>query len=185
MSYLNTGVEPTRWGTAHASIVPYQAFRTRDDEYFIVGGATDQFFAMICDRIGLPQLAKDPRFLANSDRVVNRNVLIELLSERFRQRTLQELLDDFDGASLPYGPVNTFERVFAHPQVLHNEMILDLDHEQYGRVRVMGPPVKMGASSVCHTAPPVLGEHTEQVLAQVLNLDRYRLAELRDLGVIE
>ncbi|KAL2414722.1 Acyl-CoA transferase [Exophiala dermatitidis] len=121
-TWLNTGQEAKRWGTSHPSIVPYQAFSAKD-AFFVLGAVNNRQFEILCERLGLTELSTDTRFLTNNDRVRNRDQLIPLLNERFSSQPVKKWLEVFEGSGMPYGPINTIEKVFDHPQSAAREMV--------------------------------------------------------------
>ncbi|XP_062922777.1 succinate--hydroxymethylglutarate CoA-transferase isoform X2 [Mobula hypostoma] len=114
-NYLSGGKEAKRWGTAHESIVPYQAFKTKDG-YLVVGTGNDQQFAIVCKILSLPALSEEPRYKTNKLRVQNRGDLIDVLSARFSEKTTQEWLQLFEGSGIPYGPINSIQEALSEPQ---------------------------------------------------------------------
>ncbi|XP_036594571.1 succinate--hydroxymethylglutarate CoA-transferase isoform X2 [Trichosurus vulpecula] len=136
-NYLIGGKEAKRWGTAHGSIVPYQAFRTKDG-YLVVGAGNDQQFVTICKILNLPTLISDSRYKSNHLRVQNRKELLTILSARFVEEMTSTWLRLFEGSGIPYGPINSVREVFAEPQVLHNGLIMEMDHPTVGRISVPG-----------------------------------------------
>uniref|UniRef100_A0A8C3JHK3 Succinyl-CoA:glutarate CoA-transferase n=1 Tax=Calidris pygmaea TaxID=425635 RepID=A0A8C3JHK3_9CHAR len=115
-NYLNFKIEAKRWGTAHGSIVPYQAFKTKDG-YIVVGAGNDQQFVTVCKILNLPEVSKDSRYKTNTLRVQNRKELIDILSTRFSEKATMEWLQLFEGSGVPYGPINNMQQVFSDPQV--------------------------------------------------------------------
>ncbi|XP_059840501.1 succinate--hydroxymethylglutarate CoA-transferase isoform X4 [Hypanus sabinus] len=124
-NYLSGGKEAKRWGTAHESIVPYQAFKTKDG-YLVVGAGNDQHFAIVCKILSLPALSEEPRYKTNKLRVQNRGELIDVLSARFSEKTTQEWLQLLEGSGIPYGPINSIQQAFSEPQTL-----LDMKNLKY------------------------------------------------------
>uniref|UniRef100_A0A9J7ZDN8 Succinyl-CoA:glutarate-CoA transferase n=3 Tax=Cyprinus carpio TaxID=7962 RepID=A0A9J7ZDN8_CYPCA len=143
-NYLNAGIEASRWGTAHGSIVPYQV-------------------------LSMNGLAESPKYKINKLRVQHRKELLQILSERFMQETTGEWLRRFEGTGVPCGPINNIQQVFANPQVAHNGLILEMDHPTSGRIAVPGPAVRFSSfESGNPMPPPVIGQHTVQVLRDTL-----------------
>ncbi|CAG0913580.1 unnamed protein product [Notodromas monacha] len=167
-SYLNAGVISERRGTAHESVVPYQSFKCRDGMWLTVGAGSDHHFKKFSSVILQPDLGTDPRFITNADRVRNRDELMQVLCEVFAEKTLDEWLSLFDGSGLPYGPVNSMDRVFADPQVVHLGMERSVEHPIAGTVKFVGPAVRY-SEAVCdvRSAPPTLGQHTDSVLSSL------------------
>lgn len=177
-SYLNANMEAHRWGTAHPTIVPYQAFKTKDDLFLTIGGGNNKQFKVLCDTISLSSLPDDPKFMHNENRLANRDELIDILATRISKKTRDEWLHLLEGSGIPYGPINNMEQVFSNPQVLHNNMIMEIDHPGINdKIKVPGTPVrysKSGSNTNC-TPPPLLGQHTREVLKE--------LADCSDLDV--
>ncbi|XP_038665853.1 succinate--hydroxymethylglutarate CoA-transferase isoform X2 [Scyliorhinus canicula] len=136
-NYLTGRKEAKRWGTAHESIVPYQAFETKDG-YLVVGTGNDQQFSVVCKILSLPSLSQEPRFKTNKLRVQNRRELIGILCARFRDKTTQNWLELFEGSGVPYGPINSIQQAFSEPQVIQNDLILEMDHPTAGNIAVPG-----------------------------------------------
>ncbi len=183
MNYLVSGELPRRYGNAHPNVVPYQAFATADG-WVAIGVGNDAQFRRFCEVIGRPELADDPRFRTNSDRVVNRGALIPILEEVFKTRTTAEWIEALTAAELPCGPINTIDKVFQHPQVLHRRMLEEIDHPTAGRLKLVGIPYKFSETPLSiRRHPPTLGEHTEEVLRE-LGYSEAEVAALRAEGAI-
>ncbi len=183
-NYLLAGIIPQRAGSHHPSIVPYQAFKAKDI-YVTVGAANDELFRKLCNVLDIPEVAKDPRFRTNPDRVKNRDPLEEILQERIKTKTAAEWFQILSSAGVPCGPVNTLDRVFQDPQVLHRKMVEEVDHTRAGRIRLVGLPVKFtDTPAEIRTPPPVLGEHTQEVLQGLLGYDPAQIEKLREEGAI-
>jgi formyl-CoA transferase len=183
-NYLVEGNIPRRWGNAHPSIVPYQSFRTADG-YLVVGVASEGIWRRFCQAIGRAEWADDSRFEKNSNRVENRGVLIAAVSEIFLGRETDAWLKLLNEAEVPCAPVQTVDQVFKAPQVLHREMLVQVEHPTAGTVRMAGIPVKFSATPASvRLPPPLLGQHTEEVLALWLGVDGKEIAELKGKAVI-
>ncbi|XP_054846724.1 succinate--hydroxymethylglutarate CoA-transferase isoform X2 [Eublepharis macularius] len=183
-NFLNCKTEPKRWGTAHASIVPYQAFKTKDG-YIVVGAGNDQQFSTVCKILNLSQISSDSRYKNNKERVMNRKELIEVLSARFLEKETTEWLELFEGSGVPYGPINSMQQVFSDPQVLHNELIMEMDHATAGKIAVPGPAVRYSHFEVSRpTPPPLVGQHTVDVLKTALGYKDDTIQELLTSRVI-
>jgi crotonobetainyl-CoA:carnitine CoA-transferase CaiB-like acyl-CoA transferase len=166
--YLATGEVVERLGSAHPSGAPYQAFRGADGQWFVFSAVPQHLWARLCTLIDRPDLAGDPRFQANADRVAHRKLLEAELTVAFRRRPAAAWLAEFDRAGIPAGPVNTLDQVFADPQVAARQMVLELEHPTVGRHRVLGIPVKLSGTPGAVRAPaPTLGQHTEEVLREL------------------
>lgn len=184
-NYLIGGKEASRWGTAHESIVPYEAFPTKDG-YFTLGAGSDAQFKHLCALIDLPELANDRKFLTNKDRVKNRKELIDILRKEFICKTNKEWSEKFDNASFPNGPVNDLKRTFEDRHVKAIELVKEVDHLTAGKIRVVGPPVGYsGGGNEIRIPPPALGEHTNEVLREVLSYGKQKIEFLRRNNVVK
>lgn len=184
MNYLTTGVSPKRLGNAHPNIVPYQAFPTADGDLILTVG-NDSQFRKFCEVAGHPEWGTDPRFASNGQRVAHRVELIPLIRQVTVFRTTAEWVGVLEAAGVPCGPVNDLAQVFADPQVIARGLRIDLPHPLAGSTPQVASPLRLSASPVEYRqAPPLLGEHTERVLAEVLGLDVSQIAALRSQGVI-
>jgi formyl-CoA transferase len=163
-NYLCSGVVPQRWGNAHASIVPYQAFATADD-YIVIAVGNDGQWQRLCKVLGKPEWKTDPRFATNPQRVAHRNTLVPLIEEILLRKPAAEWLTALEAHDVPAAPVNTIDKVFADPQVLAREMLIEMPHPTAGVVRMAGTPIKLSATPAqMKLPPPLLGEHNEEVL---------------------
>jgi crotonobetainyl-CoA:carnitine CoA-transferase CaiB-like acyl-CoA transferase len=184
LNYLNTGRVPERLGNAHPNIVPYQDFPTSDG-YVIIAVGNDAQFSRLCAAAGLPELAADPRFSSNKQRVENRAALIERLSAVMRQRTTERWIADLERVGVPCGPINTIDAVFADPQVQARGMRVDLPHPIAGEVSLVANPLRLSETPVSYrSAPPLLGADTHEVLAQKLGLSQTDIEALAARKVI-
>ncbi|KAJ2725947.1 hypothetical protein GGI07_000875 [Coemansia sp. Benny D115] len=176
-NYLVGGQEARRWGTRHPSIAPYEVFPTRDGS-ICLGAGNDGQFVSLCKRLNRPELISEPRFRSNSDRVANRKELLEILNAEFSARTTKELLDLLEGSGLPFGPVNNIKQTFEHPQLVARGVVRQVDHPLVGTVSVVGPAVEYSGDTVdVRSPPPLLGQHTEEVLRQVIGYNDHQMAE--------
>jgi formyl-CoA transferase len=183
-NYLCSGRVPERWGNAHASIVPYQAFQASDGHLILAVG-NDQQWQRFCAAAGVPAWAEDPRFSTNPSRVAHREALVPQLECLFRRKTVAEWLRLCAEADVPAGPVNTLDRVFSDPQALARGMLVEMPHPTAGTVRLTGTPLHLSETPAqMRLPPPLLGEHTHEVLARLLGLDERAIAELRRDGVV-
>ena len=183
-NYLVEGNIPRRWGNAHPSIVPYQSFKTADG-YLVIGVASEGIWRRFCQAIGRTEWADDSRFEKNSTRVENRSMLIGLLVEIFLSRSTDEWLKLLNSAEVPCAPVQTVDQVFKAPQVLHREMLVEVEHPTAGTVRMAGIPVKFSATPASvRLPPPLLGQHTEEVLTSWLGMGSEAINELKKNDVV-
>ena len=184
-NYLVGGRIPRRLGTAHPNSVPYQVFPT-EDGFIIIAANNDGQFERLCETAGTPELLEDPDFSSNALRVNNRDRLIPKIEAVTRTRTTAAWMAALEAAGVPCAPVNTLDQVFADPQVQARGMQIRMPHPLAGEdVRLVGSPVRLSRTPVSYRrAPPTLGEHTDEVLAEVLGLDESERAALREEGVI-
>ena len=182
MNYLIAGRAPKRMGNAHANIVPYQVFDASDGQFVLAVGNDGQF-AKFCEAAG-QAFHQEPRFRTNDDRVRNRDVLVPLLAAVLKQRPLAQWIALFEPLGIPVGPINNLSQVFEHPQVRSREMKMDLPHPLSGTVPTVANPIKMSATPLRYeAAPPLLGQHTSEVLANA-GVDATEIDRLRAAGVI-
>ena len=178
LNYMTSGVAPKRAGNAHQNLVPYQVFACADGHLIVAVGNDSQFKAY-CQVIGRPGLSDDIRFKTNSNRVINREVLVPMLVDAMRTQERNYWLDALEKVGVPAGPINTIDQVYQDPQVQAREMMLDLPHAAAGHAPVGASPLRLSGSPVAYRhAAPLLGEHTEVVLRERLGLSE---AEIRQL----
>jgi crotonobetainyl-CoA:carnitine CoA-transferase CaiB-like acyl-CoA transferase len=165
-SYLLTGTVPRRHGNGHPAIVPFEVFATSDGSVMVCAG-NDRQFRKLCELFEVPELATDVRFATNPARVTNRAVLTPLLERHFALYATDDLVGAAERAGVPIGPVNTLDTVFEHPQVAAREMLIAMEHPAVGMVQQVGFPIKFGRTPASlQYPPPLLGEHTEEVLRE-------------------
>ncbi|MBC3412248.1 CoA transferase [Pseudomonas sp. SWRI51] len=184
MNYLATGTPPRRLGNAHPNIVPYQDFPTADGDFILTVGNDGQFrkFAEVA---GQPQWADDPRFATNKQRVANRAELIPLIRQATVFKTTAEWVAALELAGVPCGPINDLAQMFQDPQVLARGLAVNLPHPLAGSVPQVASPIRLSETPVEYRhAPPLLGEHTEAVLGDLLGLGAGDVQRLRDAGVV-
>ncbi|MGH2349849.1 MAG: CaiB/BaiF CoA transferase family protein, partial [bacterium] len=180
--FFATGENPGRLGSAHPSIVPYQAFATADG-YLNVAVGSEAIWGRFCEVVD-PALAADDRYRTNPDRVTHRRALIGHLESIFRRKTTDEWTHLLGRAGVPHGPILTMADVFSHPQVLHRHMLVELDHVAAGPIKQTGVPVKLSETPArIRTAPPTLGQHTEAILRE-LEYSPAEIAEFRAERVV-
>ena len=189
-NYLVSGKVPGRLGNAHQNIVPYQVFETAAavdgrQDHIILAVGNDSQFAKFCDVAGRPELARDARFARNQDRVRNREVLVPLLEAVMKQRAKGDWLAALETAKVPCGAINNLAEVFADPQVRQRGMVDRWDHPLAPGLRLVASPINLSATPVrTDLPPPLLGQHTGQVLAELLRRTPTEVADLRDRKVI-
>jgi crotonobetainyl-CoA:carnitine CoA-transferase CaiB-like acyl-CoA transferase len=182
-NYLVTRQAPKRAGNAHQNIVPYQVFAVADGHMILAVG-NDAQFQRFCQVAGCPELASDPRFTRNAERVRHRELLIPLLAERLSQRPRAEWLAALDAAKVPCGPINHLDDVFADPQVQARQMTQRVAHPLNDALELVASPMKLSATPArLRRPPPLLGQHTDEVLAE-LGLDAEAVKRLRTRGVV-
>ena len=182
-NYLVTRKAPGRVGNAHQNIVPYQVFEVADG-HLIVAVGNDGQFARFCTVAGCPELAVDARFARNAGRVRHRDTLVPLLAQLLRQRTRADWLAALEEAKVPCGPINDLAEVFADPQVIERGMKVAMAHPHTDRLELVASPMKLSATPAqLRRAPPLLGQHTDEVLAE-LGLCADRRADLRARGIV-
>lgn len=181
-NYLASGKEPVRMGSAHPSIVPYQAFQAKD-KYFILAVGNDAIWKRFCKALDL-DFVNDPKYAVNEMRVKHREELNQFLKNLFKQKNAFEWLDILQQERVPCGMINSMGEVINHPQVIHRKMIVELPHPTIGKVRVPGNPINFSLSPIQYqSAPPLLGQHTEEVLKE-LGYSEEDIKNLVDTGVV-
>ena len=183
-NYFATGTPPKRIGNLHPNIVPYQPFHTADGEVIIACG-NDNLYRKLCEAAGCLELAEDPRFASNGKRVENRVELTRLLQQIFARRSTREWLQLLEAAGVPNGPINDVAQVFEEPQVRARGVRVELDHPVAGKLSTVASPMRFSATPLEHRVPPpLLGEHTDEVLRAVLGKGAPEIARLRAEGAI-
>lgn len=171
LNYLMSGRNPSRPGNAHPNIVPYQSFRTADGAMTIAVG-NDAQFARLCAALELPEVADDPRHARNEGRVAHRQELVQALQARLLERPTAFWLERLEARGIPAGPINTLQQAFADPQVVHRGLRIDLPHPTLGSAPGVRCPLRMSGAEVgAGTAPPPLGWHTAEILAELEGMD--------------
>ncbi|POR36563.1 Succinate--hydroxymethylglutarate CoA-transferase [Tolypocladium paradoxum] len=203
-SCLISGKRDTgRWGTAHrkyrriqpmppptiahpssASIVPYRSFKTKDGD-ILFGGGNDRLFGVLCDGLGRPQWKDDAKFKTNADRVANRVELEAEIEAVSQQKTTQEWLETFEGSGMPYAAVNDVQDTLNHEHTKARDMVVEMEHEACGPIKMVNTPVKFSESQpTIRSVPPMLGQHTDEVLSEHLGLSESDIAGLKKQGVV-
>jgi crotonobetainyl-CoA:carnitine CoA-transferase CaiB-like acyl-CoA transferase len=184
MNYLSTGENPPRLGNQHPNISPYQEFPTKDG-YLILAVGNDPTFARFCENTGLAHLLTDERFATNPSRVANRDLVTATLTPVMKTLTTTEWVDKLEALKIGCGPINTLEQVFADPHVVAREMVVEMTHGSGEVVKVIANPVKMSATPADYrSAPPILGEHSEHVLCDILGMSAAEVVALRERGIV-
>ncbi|KAJ2622805.1 hypothetical protein GGI25_002692 [Coemansia spiralis] len=174
-NYLVGGREATRWGTKHPSIAPYEVFATKDGSVCIGAGNNIQFTAL-CRRLGRPELAEHPKFHSNAARVANREELVAVINQVLAKKTTSETLEFLDNSGLPFGPVNNIQQTFEHPQLKARRVVQEIDHPFAGKIKLVGPAVEYSESEAAiRLPPPMLGQHTGEVLRSVLGYSDHQI----------
>ena len=183
-NYLISGVPPKSWGNASPNIVPYQTFKASDG-WIIVATGNDSQFRHFVEAGGQAMLADDPRFTSNPERVTHRELLVPLLQSMVAQKTKQEWISLLEAAGVPCGPINNFQEVFENEQVQARGLKMTLAHPLAGQVPLVRSPMRLSKTPVVEkSAPPLLGEHTREILQKDLGMDDAKIAHLEALGII-
>jgi formyl-CoA transferase len=183
-NYLNSGKAPKRMGNAHANIVPYQTFACADGHIIVATGNDSQYqkFVEVGQR---PELATDERFATNPLRVKNRDVLVPILAEMVKTKTRDEWIDQLEAVGVPCGPINDLHDVFENPQVKARGIKMEMPHPTAGTVKLVRSPMRLSATPTApDRAPPLLGEHTGEVLKDVLGYDDAKVQALKEKGIV-
>jgi crotonobetainyl-CoA:carnitine CoA-transferase CaiB-like acyl-CoA transferase len=166
-SYFATGVIPHPLGSGHPTIVPYQAFKAKD-AYINIAAGNDQLWEKFCKATGLEKIIKNPRFATNAKRVENRDDVVKIIGEIIKDKYVEEWIQILRDTGVPCGPIYNMENLFSDPQVLHRNMVKELEHPKVGKIKVTGVPIKLSDTpGEILTAPPVLGQHTNEILTSL------------------
>ncbi len=183
-NYLADGKLPAQMGTAYTALTPYQTFHTKTKDFALAVGS-EKLWKTFCPAIGHPELMDDPRYSVNPQRTKNRTALIETLQAIFMERTFEEWEAVLLGSGIPFGALNNIAQLVEHPQVKARGSMVDIDHPKIGKTRVVGPVAKLSETpATIRRLSPSLGEHTAEVLRDLLGMDAAAIAALRADGVI-
>lgn len=183
-NYLVGGLEPKRYGNAHPNLSPYEVFRARD-RWFVLAAGNERQWGVFCRAIGRPDLEHDPRFATNGARVPNQKELSPILAEIFCTRDADEWLAILEEAGIPCGPINSAADVFHHPQAEARQLVLEADHPTAGTVRFPGFPYKLsGTPASVRYPPPMLGQHTDEILTELLGFSPEQVADYHQRGIV-
>jgi crotonobetainyl-CoA:carnitine CoA-transferase CaiB-like acyl-CoA transferase len=184
MNYLATGENPARLGNQHPNIAPYQVFPTQDG-HIVLSVANDPTFKRFCEAFNLTYMLEDPRFITNAARVGNRQLVTDTLTPVMMQHPTSWWIERLEALKIGCGPINKLSQVFEDPHVVARNMVLEMAHTSGQTVKVIANPVKLSETPADYRLPPpLLGEHTDAVLADRLGLDADALAALRAKNVI-
>jgi crotonobetainyl-CoA:carnitine CoA-transferase CaiB-like acyl-CoA transferase len=184
-NYFATGKNPPRMGSAHPSIVPYQGFECGDGRHLLVACGNDRLWEMMCDAIGLKGMKVDLRFTSNELRVANRGVLLPMLEAEFLRKPRDEWMAALQAVGFPCAPVYLLDELFSDPQVIERGMVREVEHPTAGRIKQVGPVLKMsGNPCVMGDAPPTLGQHTDQVLRELAGYNESEIKALHEKGAV-
>ncbi|KAI9050846.1 hypothetical protein LZ554_004965 [Drepanopeziza brunnea f. sp. 'monogermtubi'] len=184
-SCLISGQKDTgRWGTAHPSIVPYQSYKTKDGD-ILFGGGNDRLFGILSDGLGHPEWKTDPRFAINAQRVTNRIELDGSIEAITKTKTTKEWLDVFEGSGMPYSAVNDVQGTLNHEHILARGMVQEMEHKACGPIKMVNTPVQYSESKPSiRSVPPMLGEHTDEILRDNLGLSKSEIEALKAEGAV-
>ncbi len=183
LNYFVSGKVPQRLGNGHPNIVPYQVFACKGG-YLILAVANDSQFKSFCQAVGKPEWAEDERFKVGAQRGANRELICGMVAELMLRRTMHEWIELLEAHNVPCGPINNIDQVFEDPQVQHRGMRVEMQHPR-GEVALLASPMRFADTPVTYeVAPPLLGQHTREVLRQVLGYSDERIAALHEQGVV-
>jgi crotonobetainyl-CoA:carnitine CoA-transferase CaiB-like acyl-CoA transferase len=184
MSYLAAGVVPGRLGNAHPNIVPYQVFATADG-HLILAISNDNQFRNFAKLAGIAEVAADPRYAKNAERVANREAVVAMLKPIFTTKTTAEWIKALESANIPCGPINSIDQVFADPHAIARGLTVAMEHPVAGKLDLVASPLRLEKTPPEYRLPPpLLGQHTDEILAEMLELDGDARAQLRAGGII-
>jgi formyl-CoA transferase len=183
-NYLIGGEPPKRMGNAHPNVVPYQTFPTRDGDLILAIGNDNQF-RKFCEAAGMPKVGVDPRFADNASRIANREACIAAIAPAMKTKTTAEWIAALDPIGVPCGPINRLDQVYDDPQVRHRGMKIEVAHPLADAVPLVANPIKYSRTPLeCDTPPPLLGQHTDEVLREMLGKTESEIGELRAKKIV-
>ncbi|MFA9495173.1 MAG: CaiB/BaiF CoA transferase family protein [Candidatus Bathyarchaeota archaeon] len=184
-SYFANGEVPPRMGGAHPSIVPYQTFEAGDGKFLLVAGGNDRLFKILCEVMDMEHLVVDPMYVSNTVRVENREILVPIIQERLLTKPRDVWLSKLMESGFPCAPVNAMDEVFSDPQLLHRNMLVTMDHPKIGKIKQIGAPLKFSDTPLkLELPPPMLGQHTDEVLVKLCGYSEDEVAALKKNNVV-
>ena len=184
-SYFANGEVPPRMGGAHPSIVPYQTFEAGDGKFLLVAGGNDRLFKILCEVMDIEHLVVDPMYVSNTVRVENREILVPIIQERLLTKPRDVWLSKLMESGFPCAPVNAMDEVFSDPQLLHRNMLVTMDHPKIGKIKQIGAPLKFSDTPLkLELPPPMLGQHTDEVLIKLCGYSEDEVAALKKNNVV-
>jgi formyl-CoA transferase len=183
-NYFHSGTVPRRWGNAHPNLLPYEVFATADG-HLILGAGNDSQWTSFCAAAEQPELASDPRFRTMPDRIRSRAALIPIVQEIMKRRSSRDWIERLEAANVPCGPINNYREVFEDPQVKHRGLKIETSHPLSGSMAGVASPMRFSETPVGYdTPPPLLGQHTREVLCDVLGMSDPELDRLAARKII-
>ncbi len=184
-SYFANGEVPPRMGGAHPSIVPYQTFEAGDGKFLLVAGGNDRLFKILCEVMDMEHLVTDPMYVSNTVRVENREILVPIIQEKLLTKPRDAWLSKLMESGFPCAPVNAMDEVFSDPQLLHRNMLVTMDHPKIGKIKQIGAPLKFSDTPLkIELPPPMLGQHTDEVLVKLCGYSEDEVATLKKNNVV-
>jgi len=184
-SYFANGEVPPRMGGAHPSIVPYQTFEAGDGKFLLIAGGNDRLFKILCEVMDMEHLVVGPMYVSNTVRVQNMEILVSIIQERLLTKPRDVWLSKLMESGFPCAPVNTMDEVFSDPQLLHRNMLVTMDHPKIGKIKQIGAPLKFSDTPLkLELPPPMLGQHTDEVLVKLCGYSEDEVAALKKNNVV-